>query len=112
MNPVNKKEIHGELSEAINKTFGSFEEFKAKFVEEGLKVFGSGWVWLVKENDNLKIITTSNQDSPITLGFKIIFGNDVWEHAYYLNYQNKRKEYLEKWFDLVNWTIAEELFKK
>ena len=112
MNPVNKKEIHGELSEAINKTFGSFEEFKEKFVEEGLKVFGSGWVWLVKENDNLKIITTSNQDSPITLGFKIIFGNDVWEHAYYLNYQNKRKEYLEKWFDLVNWTIAEELFKK
>ena len=112
MNPVNKKEIHGELSEAINNTFGSFEKFKEKFVEEGLKVFGSGWVWLVKENDNLKIITTSNQDSPITLGFKIIFGNDVWEHAYYLNYQNKRKEYLEKWFDLVNWTIAEELFKK
>lgn len=112
MNPVNKKEIHGELSEAINNNFGSFEEFKEKFVEEGLKVFGSGWVWLVKENDNLKIITTSNQDSPITLGFKIIFGNDVWEHAYYLNYQNKRKEYLEKCFDLVNWTIAEELFKK
>ena len=112
MNPVNKKEIHGELSEAINNNFGSFEEFKERFVEEGLKVFGSGWVWLVKENDNLKIITTSNQDSPITLGFKIIFGNDVWEHAYYLNYQNKRKEYLEKWFDLVNWTIAEELFKK
>lgn len=112
MNPNNKKELHGELEKAIVSTFGSLELFKEKFVEEGLKVFGSGWVWLIKKNNELKIITTSNQDSPITNGLKIIFGNDVWEHAYYLKYQNRRKEYLEKWFDLVNWTKAEEIFKK
>lgn len=102
INPTNKKELHGELEKAINNTFGSFDAFKEKFVEEGLKVFGSGWIWLVKDNAELKIIPTSNQDCPITDGFKIIFGNDVWEHAYYLQYQNRRKEYLEKWFDLIN----------
>lgn len=112
INPTNKKELHGELEKAINNTFGSFDAFKEKFVEEGLKVFGSGWIWLVKDSTGLKIMPTSNQDCPITNGFKIIFGNDVWEHAYYLQYQNRRKEYLEKWFDLVNWTIAEEIYTK
>ena len=112
INPTNKKKLHGELEKAINNTFGSFDAFKEKFVEEGLKVFGSGWIWLVKDNAELKIIPTSNQDCPITDGFKIIFGNDVWEHAYYLQYQNRRKEYLEKWFDLINWTIAEEIYTK
>ncbi len=112
INPKNKKELHGELEKAINEAFGSFDTFKEKFVEEGLKVFGSGWIWLVKDSDGLKIMPTSNQDCPITNGFKIIFGNDVWEHAYYLQYQNRRKEYLEKWFDLVNWTIAEEIYTK
>ena len=112
INPKNKKELHGELEKAINEAFGSFDAFKEKFVEEGLKVFGSGWIWLVKDNEGLKIIPTSNQDCPITDGFKIIFGNDVWEHSYYLQYQNRRKEYLEKWFDLVNWTIAEEIYTK
>ena len=112
INPTNKKELHGELEKVINNTFGSYDAFKEKFVEEGLKVFGSGWIWLVKDNAELKIIPTSNQDCPITDGFKIIFGNDVWEHAYYLQYQNRRKEYLEKWFDLINWTIAEEIYTK
>lgn len=112
INPKNKKELHGELEKAINEAFGSFDAFKEKFVEEGLKVFGSGWIWLVKDSTGLKIMSTSNQDCPITDGFKIIFGNDVWEHAYYLDYQNRRKEYLEKWFDLVNWTIAEEIYTK
>lgn len=112
INPTNKKELHGELEKAINEAFGSFDAFKEKFVEEGLKVFGSGWIWLVKDSTGLKIMSTSNQDCPITDGFKIIFGNDVWEHAYYLDYQNRRKEYLEKWFDLVNWTIAEEIYTK
>ena len=112
INPTNKKELHGELEKAINEAFGSFDAFKEKFVEEGLKVFGSGWIWLVKDSTGLKIMPTSNQDCPITDGFKIIFGNDVWEHAYYLQYQNRRKEYLEKWFDLVNWTIAEEIYTK
>ena len=112
INPTNKKELHGELEKSINNTFGSYDAFKEKFVEEGLKVFGSGWIWLVKDSTGLKIIPTSNQDCPITDGFKIIFGNDVWEHAYYLQYQNRRKEYLEKWFDLINWTIAEEIYTK
>ena len=112
INPKNKKELHGELEKAINEAFGSFDAFKEKFIEEGLKVFGSGWIWLVKDSTGLKIMPTSNQDCPITDGFKIIFGNDVWEHAYYLQYQNRRKEYLEKWFDLVNWTIAEEIYTK
>ena len=112
INPTNKKELHGELEKAINEAFGSFDAFKEKFVEEGLKVFGSGWIWLVKDSTGLKIMPTSNQDCPITDGFKIIFGNDVWEHAYYLQYQNRRKEYLEKWFDLINWTIAEEIYTK
>ena len=112
INPTNKKELHGELEKAINTTFGSFDAFKEKFVEEGLKVFGSGWIWLVKDSAGLKIMPTSNQDCPITDGFKIIFGNDVWEHAYYLQYQNRRKEYLEKWFNLINWTIAEEIYTK
>lgn len=112
INPNNKDKLHGKLEQAIIETFGSFDEFKIKFVEEGLKVFGSGWVWLVEDNKTLKIITTSNQDSPITKGLKIIFGNDVWEHAYYLTYQNRRKEYLEKWFDLVNWNKAEEIYTK
>ena len=112
INPKNKKELHGELEKAINEAFGSFDAFKEKFIEEGLKVFGSGWIWLVKDSTGLKIMPTSNQDCPITDGFKIIFGNDVWEHAYYLQYQNRRKEYLEKWFDLINWTIAEEIYTK
>jgi Fe-Mn family superoxide dismutase len=94
----------GELAEAIASTFGDVDTFKQRFVEAGVKQFGSGWVWLVVDPDHkLQIITTPNQDSPITTGFQPILGNDVWEHAYYLKYQNRRPEYLNAWWNVVNW---------
>lgn len=94
----------GMLAEEIKKHFGSFEEFKQKFNDQGLKRFGSGWVWLVKVSDgSLKIISTPNQDNPMTEGFLPIMGNDVWEHAYYLKYRNMRGDYLKTWWNVVNW---------
>jgi superoxide dismutase, Fe-Mn family len=94
----------GELAEAINDTFGDVDTFKQRFVEAGVKQFGSGWVWLVVNPEHkLQIISTPNQDSPITAGSQPILGNDVWEHAYYLKYQNRRPEYLNAWWNVVNW---------
>ncbi|MBD3883028.1 superoxide dismutase [Phormidium tenue FACHB-886] len=100
----NGGELTGELAEAIDSTFGSADQFKQKFVEAGVKQFGSGWVWLVLDGDRkLQITSTPNQDSPITAGHLPILGNDVWEHAYYLKYQNRRPEYLNAWWNVVNW---------
>lgn len=94
----------GELAEAINDIFGDVDTFKQRFVEAGVKQFGSGWVWLVVNPEHkLQIISTPNQDSPITAGSQPILGNDVWEHAYYLKYQNRRPEYLNAWWNVVNW---------
>lgn len=94
----------GELAEAITDTFGDVDTFKQRFVEAGVKQFGSGWVWLVVNPEHkLQIISTPNQDSPITGGSQPILGNDVWEHAYYLKYQNRRPEYLNAWWNVVNW---------
>lgn len=94
----------GPLSEALIGSFGSIAQFKTKFQEEGLKRFGSGWVWLVKQKGGgLAILSSANQDSPLTDGHKPLLGNDVWEHAYYLKYQNRRAEYLEHWWQVVNW---------
>ncbi len=94
----------GELADAINQTFGSFDQFKAAFNDAGTKRFGSGWAWLVLGQDGkLAVISTGNQDSPFMDGQYPIMGNDVWEHAYYLKYQNRRPDYLNAWWNVVNW---------
>ncbi len=95
----------GEIATEINKTFGSFEGFRKQFNEAGSDRFGSGWVWLVRNpQDQLQITNTPNQDSPIMEGLYPIMGNDVWEHAYYLRYRNSRADYLNNWWNVVNWT--------
>ncbi|PSB02428.1 superoxide dismutase [Merismopedia glauca] len=104
-NPDNKpRQPQGEIAKAIDKSFGSFEKFQEQFNDAGTKQFGSGWVWLVKaKNGALKVTTTANQDSPILQDLFPIMGNDVWEHAYYLKYQNRRADYLKSWWNVVNW---------
>jgi superoxide dismutase, Fe-Mn family len=102
----------GNLAAAINSTFGSFDAFKEKFQAAGVGRFGSGWVWLVKRGDKLEITSTANQDSPLMEGAFPVIGNDVWEHAYYLKYQNKRPDYLAAWWNVVNWQAAEERFNR
>ena len=106
MTPKDTK-LSENLETAINRDFGSFEEFKDEFKDAALSVFGSGWAWLVSDdNGKLSIITTSNQDTPVTLNLKPIIGIDVWEHAYYLLYQNNRGNYIDCWFNVVNWEKA------
>jgi superoxide dismutase, Fe-Mn family len=102
----------GEIATAIKTQFGSFDTFKTQFSEAGTKLFGSGWVWLVTEKGQLKIITTTNQDSPISQGLYPIMGNDMWEHAYYLNYQNRRPDYLAAWWNVISWTEVNKRFNK
>lgn len=96
-------EPKGEIAEAIKATFGSFNEFKAKFNEAATKRFGSGWAWLQIKDGKLGIESTPNQDNPLMSGAKPVMGIDVWEHAYYLKYQNRRPEYIEAWWNVVNW---------
>ena len=96
-------EPKGEIAEAIKSTFGSFNEFKTKFNEAATKRFGSGWAWLQVKGGKLGIESTPNQDNPLMSGAKPVMGVDVWEHAYYLKYQNRRPEYLEAWWNVVNW---------
>ncbi|MBZ5721008.1 MAG: superoxide dismutase [Acidobacteriia bacterium] len=95
----------GPIAEVIKQAFGNFTDFQAKFNDAGAKQFGSGWVWLVGKprSAEVQIISTPNQDSPISQGLFPIFGNDVWEHAYYLKYNNRRPEYLQAWWNVVNW---------
>jgi superoxide dismutase, Fe-Mn family len=94
----------GDLANAINSAFGSFDQFKAAFNDAGAKRFGSGWAWLVIGSDGKLAVTSSaNQDSPLMEGQYPVMGNDVWEHAYYLKYQNRRPEYLAAWWNVVNW---------
>ncbi len=103
MSPKGGGQPTGKLAEAINKSFGSFAGFQQAFEEAGAKRFGSGWVWLVQApTGELKITTTPNQDAPFSEG-KIIMGNDVWEHAYYLKHRNRRPEYLKAWWNVANW---------
>lgn len=102
----------GDIAKQINKDFSTFDKFKKKFNEAGTKRFGSGWVWLIFVKDKLEIVTLPNQDSPLTNGDVPILGNDVWEHAYYLQYENKRDDYLEAWWNVVNWDTANAQFHK
>ncbi|HEX8550760.1 MAG TPA: superoxide dismutase [Abditibacteriaceae bacterium] len=111
MSPSGGGEPTGPLAEAITSAFGSFDAFKTQFQDAGVKRFGSGWVWLVKDAaGQLKITSTPNQDNPLTEGLTPLLGNDVWEHAYYLRYQNLRPKYLEAWWNVVNWDVVSERF--
>ncbi len=112
MSPKGGGEPTGALADAIKKTFGDFATFKTQFQDAGAKRFGSGWAWLVKDGSAVKIISTANQDSPLMDGLTPIFGVDVWEHAYYLKYQNRRAEYLAAWWNVVNWDEIAKRFGK
>jgi Fe-Mn family superoxide dismutase len=100
----------GALAEAIDAAFGSFDDFKAKLRAAGVGQFGSGWAWLVKDGSGLAVVGTPNQDNPITDGKTPLLGVDVWEHAYYLKYQNRRPDYIEAWWNVVNWDKVAERF--
>ncbi len=102
----------GNVASAINSTFGSIDNFKEKLNTAGMGRFGSGWAWLVKKGGSLEIISTANQDSPIMDGYYPVMGVDVWEHAYYLKYQNRRAEYLAAWWSVVNWPAIDQRFGK
>ena len=94
------------VPEPINKTFGSLDEFKAKMTDAAMARFGSGWAWLVKNDDQLEIYSTANQDSPLMESRTPVLGLDVWEHAYYLKYQNRRPDYIAAWWNVVNWDVV------
>lgn len=100
----------GNLASAINGAFGSFDTFKEKFAAAGATRFGSGWAWLLKTSGGVEITSTANQDSPLMEGKFPVIGLDVWEHAYYLKYQNRRPEYIGAWWNVVNWAEAEKRF--
>ena len=102
----------GNLARAIDSTFGGFQQFKEKFAAAATTRFGSGWAWLVKRGDKVEVISTANQDSPLMEGAFPVIGLDVWEHAYYLKYQNKRPDYIAAWWNVVNWAAAEERFNR
>ena len=107
MGPDGGGEPGGALGDAIKETFGSFEDFKSKFKEAATGRFGSGWAWLIKKGDKLEVTSTPNQDSPLMQNAFPVLGLDVWEHAYYLKYQNKRPDYVDAWWDAVNWKAVE-----
>jgi Fe-Mn family superoxide dismutase len=98
----------GDLGAAIDAAFGSFDSFKEQFEAAGVGRFGSGWAWLVVDGGALKVTSTANQDNPLTDGQTPLLGNDVWEHAYYLTYQNRRPDYLKAWWDVVDWSKVAE----
>jgi Fe-Mn family superoxide dismutase len=110
MSPDGGGEPSGALADAINSAFGSFEEFKEKMNATGAAQFGSGWAWLVHDGSALAVVGSANQDNPVSKGQTPLLGVDVWEHAYYLKYQNKRPEYLKAWWNTVDWNKVAERF--
>jgi superoxide dismutase, Fe-Mn family len=104
MGPDGGGEPDGALREAIDSAFGSFDDFKAKIKEAGVGQFGSGWAWLVHDGSGLAVVATPNQDTPLSQGQTPLLGVDVWEHAYYLKYQNKRPDYIDAWWNVVDWS--------
>src|SRR5690348_13831879 len=111
MGPNGGGEPSGSLGDAINSTFGSFADLKAAIIDGGVKRFGSGWTWLVHDGTALSVYSTANQDSPIMQSDVPLLGIDVWEHAYYLKYQNRRPDYLEAWWNVVNWDAVQQRFE-
>jgi superoxide dismutase, Fe-Mn family len=110
MGPKNGGEPRGKLAEAIKSAFGGFSQFKEKFAAAATGRFGSGWAWLLNSSGKLEITSTANQDSPLMEGKYPVVGLDVWEHAYYLKYQNRRPDYINAWWNTVNWDEAERRF--
>jgi len=115
LNPNDKQEIGGDLETAVNTTFGSFGNFKEQFSKAAATRFGSGWAWLCVKDGTLEICSSANQDNPLMPGIGCggvpIIGIDVWEHAYYLNYQNRRADYIAAFFNVLNWRIVSEKYK-
>jgi Fe-Mn family superoxide dismutase len=111
--PMLKKDVAfgGEIADAVTKRFGGYDSFKRSFSNAAAMLFGSGWAWLVFDDRGLDIVTTPNQDSPLMQGRIPVLGIDVWEHAYYLKYQNRRPEYIEAFFNVINWDYVNEKFK-
>lgn len=116
LSPQGGGEPNGDLSDAINKSFGSFENFKSEFSAAAASVFGSGWAWLIKRNGELKVTSTPNQDNPLmdlaAVKGTPVLGLDVWEHAYYLNYQNRRPDYISAFWNIVSWDEVAKRFTK
>jgi superoxide dismutase, Fe-Mn family len=110
MSPDGGGEPTGELASAIDSTFGSFEDFKTKLKTTGVNQFGSGWSWLVRDGSGLAIVGSANQDSPLSDGKIPLLGVDVWEHAYYLKYQNRRPDYVDAWWNVVDWNFVAERY--
>jgi superoxide dismutase, Fe-Mn family len=110
MSPDGGGEPEGALADAIAETFGDLDTFKGQFADAGVTRFGSGWAWLVRDGSSLRVASTPNQDPPLLEGLEPLLGLDVWEHAYYLRYQNRRPDYIAAWWNVVNWTEAARRF--
>ena len=110
MGPDGGGEPSGALAEAIDSAFGSFDAFKEEFKKAGIARLGSGWAWLIKDSNGLAVVSTPNQDTPLSDGSAPLLGADVWEHAYYLKYQNKRPDYIDAFWNVVNWDYVNELY--